>query len=251
MIKLPRTYHIEGSRLAAGESDPDAVQFKTLDGKFLVIEEKLDGAGVSIFFDENLTIQVWHRGSQAEGNEYRPLYQWADINLDYLFSILGQRYILFGEWMLKKHTIYYDTLPEYFLESDIYDKESQLWLSSYKRADLLKDNVIKSVPIIAMFKPSRLEQIISLIGPSKYRSIMWKENLKKACHRICSYDEVLSQTDCTNLMEGLYIKHEDDTQVFNRYKYIRYEFLQKILSSKSHILDRVLIRNGVIDGEVY
>jgi hypothetical protein len=70
-MKLPRTLHIEGSRLPPGAIDPDAIQFNRLVGQFLVIEEKIDGAGVSIFFDDKLNLEVWHRGSPAIGKEYR------------------------------------------------------------------------------------------------------------------------------------------------------------------------------------
>ena len=48
-------------------------------------------------------------------------------------------------------------------------------------------------------------------------------------------------------MEGLYIKHETDEAVADRYKYARYDFLQTILNSKTHIVDRTIISNEVVD----
>src|ERR1700722_9963066 len=118
MIKLPRTLHIEGSRVPKGVTDPDAIEFKKLQGQFLVIEEKVDGSGVSIFFDNHLDLQVWHRGNPAIGKEYRPLNEWAEMHWEDLLFLLGERYILFGEWMHNKHAIFYDQLPHFFLESD-------------------------------------------------------------------------------------------------------------------------------------
>ena len=44
-------------------------------------------------------------------------------------------------------------------------------------------------------------------------------------------------------MEGLYIKVEDDEQVIDRLKYVRYSFLQSILESNTHWLDRPIIPN--------
>lgn len=119
MKKLPRTLHIEGSGLAHRD-DPDAIQFNKLAGELLYIEEKVDGSGVSIFFDDKLELQVWHRGSPATGKEFNKLRGWALAHQDNLFAVLEDRYHLFGEWMLHKHTIFYDRLPQYFLESDIY-----------------------------------------------------------------------------------------------------------------------------------
>ena len=57
--------------------------------------------------------------------------------------------------------------------------------------------------------------------------------------------KVISETDDSGLMEGLYIKHEDDFQVLHRYKYVRYDFLQKILNSGSHLMDRIPIYNSL------
>lgn len=64
------------------------------------------------------------------------------------------------------------------------------------------------------------------------------------------YVKTLSETDGSGLMEGLYIKQEDDFQVLSRYKYVRYEFLQSILNSGTHLMDRIPISNG-LQGEEY
>lgn len=228
-----------------GKTDPDAIQFNKLRGEFLVIEEKVDGSGVSISFDTHLNLQVLHRDSPAVGKEYWHLHQWADLNWEDLLLLLGERYILFGEWMYHKHTIFYDRLPEYFLESDIYDKDRKVWLSTNARNDLLsKHKYIKQVPVIAAFKPSALEQVTGLVGKTIYQTPQWKEALQNKCYTMgASFAKVFSETDDSGLMEGLYIKHEDDFQVLNRYKYVRYDFLQKILNSGTHLIDRVPVYN--------
>ena len=53
----------------------------------------------------------------------------------------------------------------------------------------------------------------------------------------------MQQTDNTNLMEGLYIKLEEDGIVKQRYKYIREDFIDKILNSSGHWLDRSVVPN--------
>jgi len=246
-MKLPRTLHIEGSRLARGESDPDAIQFSKLKGQFLVIEEKVDGSGVSLFLDNHLNLQIWHRGSPVSGAEYRPLQHWAENHEEDLLFLLGERYILFGEWMYHKHTIYYDTLPHFFLESDIYDQERQIWLSTNARNDLLKGHhYLKQVPVMAALKPSSLSQMTSLVGKSKYVSPAWQNSLLLKCTLAgVDYQTSFSETDPSGLMEGLYIKHEDDLQVIGRYKYVRHDFVQHILNSGTHLRDREPITNTV------
>lgn len=247
MKKLPRTIHIEGSRMPPGKSDPEAVQFPALKGQFLVVEEKVDGSGVSIFLDNHLNLQIWHRGSPAIGKEYHQLHHWADNHWEDFADLLGERYILFGEWMYHKHAIFYDMLPHFFLESDIYDKEREVWLSTNARNNFLKGHhYLKQVPVIAAFKPSALEQITSLVGKSKYISPEWEKNLQLKCLMSgASFAKTMEETETSGLMEGLYIKQEDDLTVINRYKYIRYDFLQKILDSGTHLRDRIPITNMV------
>jgi hypothetical protein len=245
MIKLPRTLHIEGSRLPKGAVDPEAIQFPKLAGEFLVIEEKVDGTGVSIFFDANLNLQIWHRGSPALGKEFRVLHNWAKLYEMELYAILEERYVLFGEWMAHKHSIFYDTLPDLFLESDIYDRKENLWLSTMARNFLLTGyQFIHQVPVLAALKPNSLNQIISLIGKPKYQSDKWRLNLWNSCEKSDQpLDKILKESDQSGLMEGLYIKHEDDRQVVGRYKYVRYEFLETILNSGSHLIDREPVSN--------
>ncbi len=251
-MKLPRTLHIEGSRLAPGKNDPDAIPFSKLQGQFLVIEEKVDGSGVSIALDNSLNLEIDHRGSPASGKEYWQLHEWAENHWEDLVLLLGERYVLFGEWMKNKHSIFYDNLPNYFLESDVYDKERKIWLSTSARNSLLsKSRFIKRVPVLATIKPSSLSQITGLVGASNYQTPDWKKALQSKCNMLgMDYVRTLSETDDSGLMEGLYIKQEDDFQVLNRYKYVRYEFLQSILNSGTHLMDRIPISNG-LQGEEY
>lgn len=203
-----------------GQSDPEAVPFSELAGKFLVIEEKVDGAGVSIEFDDSLNLIVSHRGSPATGSEFKKLHQWVNQRSTELFDVLENRYVMFGEWMFKKHTIFYNNLPDYFLESDVYDKKYNQWLSTAKRQEVLRNLEVHSVPVLSDGKYESLESVLSHLDYS------------------CFIDPL----ELFN-MEGLYIKHEEGDQVIGRYKYVRYEFLKQILDSGTHVRDREIIPN--------
>ncbi|MFO0824501.1 MAG: hypothetical protein U0792_15525 [Gemmataceae bacterium] len=52
----------------------------------------------------------------------------------------------------------------------------------------------------------------------------------------------MKQTDVSGLMEGLYIKVEENGAVTGRYKFVRPEFLQTVMSD-GHWQDRPLIPN--------
>ena len=44
-------------------------------------------------------------------------------------------------------------------------------------------------------------------------------------------------------MEGLYIKVEENGIVVDRMKYVRYSFLQTVVESETHWLDRPIVPN--------
>lgn len=239
MIKLPRTLHIESSGLSSTQ-DPEVVQFAKLSGQFLTVEEKLDGTGVSLFFDSDLQLQIWHRGNPANGKEFNRLHQWAQLHHDELFNLLEDRHILFGEWMLHKHAIFYDRLSTYFFESDMYDRKNEIWLSTFARNHLLtQHDYIRSVPVLAAFRPIKLNQLTGLVKRSMYQSEHWREFLwQKSEKDGFELKPLLDQCDQSDLSEGLYIKHEDGNQVIGRYKFVRPEFINNIIQSGSHLIDR-------------
>lgn len=249
MTKLPRTLHIEGSGLSSTK-DPEVIQFDKLTGEFLTAEEKLDGSSASIFFDSQLQPQLWHRGSPAAAKEFHRLHAWVGTHADDLFDILEDRYVLFGEWMLHKHSIFYDRLPTYFLESDIYDRKNDIWLSTFARASLLRGrDFIRSVPVLAAFKPTKLNQLTDLVRQSMYQSEHWAEVLwKKTEKEGLELQKILRECDRSDLAEGLYIKHEDEKQVFGRYKYVRRAFVENIINSGTHLIDREPIHNISVQG---
>ena len=149
--------------------------------------------------------------------------------------------------MLRKHHIYYDKLPAFFLESDILDQKTGMWLSTLARQELLRPHdFIRSVPILAVMKPTKLSQLTSQIKSPLYQSNMWRVHLWHKCEMYdWDLEKVLKETDQSELAEGLYIKHEDGQKVIGRYKYVRYEFVEGIINSGTHLIDREPIHNSL------
>jgi len=58
--------------------------------------------------------------------------------------------------------------------------------------------------------------------------------------------QVLKETDQSQLMEGLYVKIEEDGVVKERYKYVRSSFLQAVFDSESHWQDRPILHNQLM-----
>ena len=155
---------------------------------------------------------------------------------------------MYGEWLYAKHSIYYDNLPNYFLEFDIYDKENKVFLSTDKRRELLKDLDIYSVPVLASGKFSKIDDVLKYLGDSNYITKNHRQNLNDEAIK-CNQDvdRVFRETENTTSMEGLYIKVEENGEVVDRMKYVRYSFLQTVEESNTHWLDRTIIPNKLGD----
>lgn len=67
MHKYPRTPHLEGSRLQPGDEDLDSVPFAAIRGRYVVVEEKIDGANAGIRFDGAGELYLQSRGHFLTG----------------------------------------------------------------------------------------------------------------------------------------------------------------------------------------
>ena len=254
IYKYPRTRHIEGSRLQAGDEDLKNVSFEEIRGKYLVLEEKIDGANSGISFGKDGTLYLQSRGHFLNGGygerQFDQLKLWAGCFKSQLYELLGSRYVMYGEWMYAKHTVFYDALPHYFMEFDIYDKETGRFFSTAKRQELLKGfPFVHSVLVLDTGRYESAEQITRLIGPSHFKTAGAFKALEEQCGRLgLSWDQPSAQTDPSDLMEGIYIKVEEGDYVTDRFKYVRHSFLNTILNSESHWQSRPIVPNLLARG---
>ncbi|MEU6040274.1 RNA ligase family protein [Actinomadura sp. NPDC047616] len=253
--KYPRTPHIEGSRLQPGDHDVAAVPFREIAGRYLVVEEKLDGANAGISFGPDGELRLQSRGHFLTGGprerQFGPLKAWASSMQQVLWPRLRDRYVLYGEWLYAKHTMFYDALPHYFCEFDVLDQEDGTFLSTRRRRELLEGTPVVSVPVLHTGPLQRVSELTALLGPSTCRTPRWKDALREAALAGgADPGRVASETDGSEHMEGLYIKVEEDGRTVGRYKWVRPSFLTTILDSGSHWQDRPIVANGLADPEV-
>ncbi|HEY4355759.1 MAG TPA: RNA ligase family protein [Acidobacteriaceae bacterium] len=223
IVKFPRTPHLEGSRTQPGDEDVPIVSPRDLRGRFLVVEEKVDGANSGISFDTNGTLILQCRGHVLSGGprerQFDLFKRWANHHRAALWQVLGTRYVMYGEWLYARHTIRYDQLPHYFLEFDLLDTETEEFLGTDRRRNVLGGAPIVSAPVLGSGNFDRLEH---LLGPSQCAS--------------------------TERMEGLYIKWEEHGTVRGRYKFVRSSFLQAVEDQGEHWMDRPIEPNTLRDG---
>lgn len=253
IYKYPRTHHIQGSRLQLGDEDLDNIPFAQIKQRYVVVEEKIDGANAAISFSADGQIQLQSRGHYLTGGapekHFNLFKQWANTHIVSFREVLGSRYILYGEWLYAKHTVFYDALPHYFFEFDVLDLEKQIFLSTAKRKQLLTGLPLVSVPVLFAGELQNYKQLISFLGKSHYQTSKHLQNFEKIClQKGLDIKHSLQQTDRSSVMEGLYIKVESTDAAVERYKYVRSSFLTTIKQSDGHWLNRPIIPNQLRDG---
>jgi hypothetical protein len=251
--KYPRTRHVVGSRLQPGDEDLAAVPMSVLLGRHVVVEEKMDGANCALSFDRDAVLRLQSRGHYLVGGprerHFDLLKRWAAAHQDALFDAIGDRYVVYGEWLHAKHTVFYDALPHYFMEFDVLDVETGAFLDTSRRAALLRG--LPVVPVRVLFDGvlRDAEDLTSLLGPSAFVSRGAPSALARAAQRLgLDPQRVATETDTSGAMEGLYVKVEADGVVVDRLKYVRADFTTRIVQSETHWLDRPIVPNGLRPG---
>ncbi len=251
LAKYHRTPHLQGSRYQPGDKGTP-VRYNELAGRFVVIEEKLDGSNTGLSFDAGATLLVQSRGhyldiDRAGGRErqFNMLKRWGRAQEGRLLGVLEDRFIMYGEYMYAKHSLFFDALPHLFCEFDIWDRSTETFLGTVERHALLADVPVVSVPVLyAGVAPRRIDEILDLVGPSVARTAHWRASFEDAVARErLDLAQCWQQTDKSDFAEGLYIKVEEDGRTIGRYKFVRPDFTQTILDSGSHDSERPIIRN--------
>lgn len=250
IIKYPRTPHIQGSRLQPGDEDLRQRPFRDIAGKHVVLEEKIDGANSAISFTDDGELRLQSRGHFLTGGyrerHYNLMKQWGVVHKDSLYEVLGHRYIMYGEWMYAKHSIYYDALPHYFMEFDVLDRENGKFLDTPSRYELLRNMPICHVPVLASGAFTCMEDVLKNLGDSNYITEAHIEHLREDAGKLgMDADRVCRETDASRLMEGIYIKVEENGEVVDRMKYVRASFLQTEETPQSNWLDRPIVPNRI------
>lgn len=254
LFRYPRTPHLEGSRLQEGDRGHDHVPYRELRGLRLVVEEKLDGANTGISFSPAGELLLQSRGHYLVGGgrerQFNFIKTWAQAHADWLLQRLEDRYVMYGETMTKKHSVFYDALPHHFFEFDVLDRRTGRFLSTAARRDLLAGGPVLSVPVLYDgLAPPRLADLKALLRPSLAKTARWRDAFEATVRRE-GLDLALAwkQCDKSDLSEGLYLKVEADGQTLGRYKWVRADFVQAILASEKHHSEQPYVPNQLAPG---
>lgn len=140
----------------------------------VLVEEKLDGANLGISLGSDGVLQVQNRGQflvGTYGGQFSRLSSWLGQHQYDLCNHIQKNMILFGEWCAARHSLDYQSLPDWFVLFDVYDRSEQKFWNSTRRNELAK---LLKLPVIASaFQgETTLKELIELLkgSESQYRS---------------------------------------------------------------------------------
>jgi ATP-dependent RNA circularization protein (DNA/RNA ligase family) len=222
-FKFPHTPHLDWLSSAPVRHDKvlsPAEARELLEGEVLV-EEKVDGANLGISVGPGGELRAQNRGSYLgtrAAPQFQPLWPWLEAQRSRLVDALGPNLMLFGEWCFAVHSVRYETLPDWFLAFDVYDKQAGRFWSSARRDALTESLGLARVPVVA-------------------RGHFTVEGVKK----------LLGTSSLTPApMEGVYLRHDEGDWLLARAKLVRPEFVQAI---EEHWSSRPLERNHLALGK--
>lgn len=217
--KFPRTRHLFNTGSATRDdlvlTAPDANTFlnPSSPATTITIEEKIDGANLGISADSTNPsgFKVQNRSHYITSKshaQFKKLDKWVDDHREGLNLVLrgrqgeweAGRWVVYGEWLFAKHSIHYTRLPDLFLAFDLFDTETQTFLS--------RDELSKRL------EGTNIQQVRRVDPPEKVDEQSLLEVVRT--ERSNYYDGVI---------EGVYLRREEDGKTVDRAKIVRSDFI--------------------------
>lgn len=148
--------------------DKYAVAFH--EGEHITITEKIDGANASIAYDtETGALKAFSRRQElSTSNTLQGFYDFVQgLDVDAFRTALGDRYIIFGEWLVKHSIRYPEDKMRQFYVFDVWDtvkEEYTPWSITSAIADRLG---FKTVPLFYDGEFTSWEDIYALVGKTQ------------------------------------------------------------------------------------
>lgn len=206
-FRFPHTPHV--AWLGEGAPRDDKVlspaEVSSLLSREVRVEEKLDGANLGISLGTDGTWRAQNRGQyllEPYSGQFSRLASWLGKHAWQWREQVDSNLILFGEWCAARHSLDYDSLLDWFLLFDVYDRQKHKFWSA-KRRDILADALrIATVPTLFQGKADlkRLKMLVNE-SASRYRQ---------------------------GPLEGIIVRRDSEDWCEERAKLVRAEFTQVI-----------------------
>ena len=210
---FPRTPHLGSGSSDTGDGDRrvniDALVESDNEKKYtLTIQEKIDGANVSLHFEQDWVPILQKRSGIIENGERQVQYgvfkSWVNENLSELWEICETEFVLFGEFVWARHSVPYTKLPSYFIAFDLMEKQTGRFLSYAK----LMERIEKRIAVVPLlFTEQMTYQKLTAKGESLAQSLIQQSKFS-------------GETS-----EGVYLRIEEGDYVKERVKLRRKTFV--------------------------
>jgi len=204
--KFPSTPHLAwlGVEKVRGDKVMAPEEAKQFLASSIVVEEKLDGANLGLSFDSSGQLRFQNRGQWLKGKltgQWERLRGWAAEHEAALRDHLPPGQILFGEWCYAKHSLAYDSLPDWFVAFDVYNGRAQQFWSTGRRDAFLLTTEIAATP-----------------------------QLQRGRFDLADLRDLLNGTSAfgKSQREGLYLRRENEARLVARAKLVHPDFTQAI-----------------------
>ena len=121
----PRVGHLVAGRGSRDDVTLASAAVQSLVGGEVVVEEKLDGANVSLWLDGGQVLCGLRSGPGAmdRAGQLGPLRAWIAQHDEALRRALAGWEAVYAEWLLLSHSVGYDRLPSYLVVLDLWRSE--------------------------------------------------------------------------------------------------------------------------------
>lgn len=136
----------------------------------VVVEEKLDGMNVMLWSEAGAP-RVGSRGGELTSNrsgERGRLRAWAGMRADSLAVCLHDRFVVYGEWLRRRHAVPYEHLPGQLIGFDILDRRTGEFIGMDRRDTLLAELGIANPPARFRGVLGSTVELDKLLGPSAF-----------------------------------------------------------------------------------
>jgi RNA ligase len=168
----PRVAHLFPGPGSSDDINLDADEVAALLASEVVVEEKLDGANVVLWLDDDGRVQCALRsgpGSMDRAGQLGPLRAWVAGHDEPLRSAFSGYRVLYAEWLFLAHSLAYDRLPSFLIVIDFWRGEEG-FASTERRNALCAESGLVAPPELWRGVPNGIGAVERLFGRSAWGS---------------------------------------------------------------------------------
>ncbi len=165
---FPRVGPLVAGRGGGDDVMLDAGAVQPLVAGEVVVEEKLDGANVSLWMEDGLVACGLRSGPGAvdRAGQLGPLRAWIAQHDEVLSQALADYEAIYAEWLLLSHSVGYDRLPSYLVVLDLWRPDG--FAAPDERNRVCAAAGLPNPPEVWRGVPGSVAEIERLLGPSAF-----------------------------------------------------------------------------------